>query len=108
MPRTGSITVWFQVLIIGILIFGCGLQTSKISGVVVDVRADSLLKFESIEIRDAEGVIWHLLGDDFKSQPTTHSFTPSHIREHMLHGLPITVWYKEDKTGRLLITAIQD
>ena len=108
MPQVVSITAWCYVLIIGILILGCGHPISKISGAVVDIQADSLLQFKSIDIRDTEGTTWHLLGDDFESKPNIHSFTPSHVREHMLQGLPITVWYREDKAGRLLITTIQD
>lgn len=108
MPKAVSITAWGCVLIIGILILACGRPAAQISGVVVDVRAHSLLKFESIDVRDTEDTIWHFISEDFKPKSNVHSFTPSHVREHMLLGLPITVWYRQDKDGQLLIIVVQD
>jgi hypothetical protein len=74
-----------------------------IRGRIVDLNARSLLEIESLTIRaessedytvEAEGV-------------PMGQFTPSHLREHMVSGLVVTVTYHEED-GRLVLDGISD
>ena len=63
---------------------------SSIRGHVVSVQASSVSQITSLVVRDSEGSDWAFVGDDYQG------FSPSHLREHMLQGLPITVIFREN------------
>ena len=62
----------------------------EVRGLLVEVRADSLTKVDSLTIRDGEGNLRTFKVEGFLG------FTPSHLREHRALALPITVRYIEN------------
>lgn len=62
----------------------------SVRGHVLDVQARSLTEVESLTLVDDQGKEWQ-----FQAQGNV-GFTPSHIREHMLLGQPVTVFYREE------------
>ena len=65
-----------------------------ISGLIQDIESDSLKYYDFIILTDDEDNRWVFKQGD----SSIIGFSPSHLREHMLFGLPITVeFYKSDK-----------
>ena len=62
---------------------------SEVRGMVQAVEPRSLLDIESLTVVDDEGVVWVFQG----GPRTLAGFTPSHLREHMLLGEPVSVFY---------------
>ncbi len=108
---------WFVVLMaaLALLVAACGeasggpphspesQQGGTVRGSIVDVSAQSLLELDSLTIEDASRTRWTLeaRGKAFDG------FTPSHLREHMLLGLPVTVKYHREGEA-LVIDEITD
>ena len=65
----------------------------EIRGLVADVQAGSILKLDSLTIRDEEGRLW-----SFKVEGQL-GFTPSHLREHQVLAQPVIVRYRETPDG---------
>ena len=82
----------------------CGGDAGAVRGHVVDVQSKSLLELTSVEIVDGDGKRWTFEARGF-SDPA--DFTPSHLREHMVLGEPVTVRY-HDEDGVLVIDDIAD
>jgi hypothetical protein len=80
-------------------------DTQKVSGLITDVKASSLLELESIEVLDDEGVQWRFQASRGGLTSDIHGFTPSHLREHMVQGARIVVTYVKDG-GVLIIVNI--
>ena len=80
---------------------GEGVETVR--GLVLEVDARSLLEVESLRVEDKSGVIWLFEGRGRASA----EFTPSHIREHMVNGLPVTVTFRREG-GVLTIIELGD
>ena len=72
-----------------------------VTGFVTDVEAGSIVELDSLEVEDAEGVVWHFVARGFKG------LTPSHLRDHMVQGLPVSVTYHKEN-GTLVIEEIAD
>ena len=81
----------------------CGSDTRSVRGLIVDVVADSLLIAETITVEDDDQVRWTIHGGGKRFD----GFPPSHLREHMVQGLPVTVWF-EDQDGKLFMKDISD
>lgn len=64
-----------------------GLQTVR--GLVIMVEARAITEIELLRVLDKEGVTW-----DFTTMRPLN-FTPSHLREHMVQGNPVTVSFRE-------------
>ncbi len=82
-------------------------QTLQVRGVVTEVQARSLLELESLRVVDEQNTVW-----DFRPGPNGvmaagHDYTPSHLRQHMVQGIPIIVTYTE-KDGVLTIVSISE
>ena len=75
----------------------------EFTGLITALAPRSLLDLESIEVTDEAGVAlrFHAGGRRFAE------FTPSHVREHMLLGLPVVVTYRESE-GVLIIVGLVD
>lgn len=73
----------------------------SVRGHVLDVQARSLTEVQSLTLRDSEGGEWI-----FETVGNV-GFTPSHIREHMMQGEPMTVFY-EERNNRLVATRVTD
>ena len=65
------------------------------------MEAQSLAELVSVDVEDAQGVMWHFVAGGFKG------FTPSHLREHMVQGAPVSVRYRKEN-GTLVIEEITD
>ena len=79
----------------------------RVRGVVTDVQARSLLELELLRVTDQRNTVW-----DFRPGPedvtgSGHDYTPSHLRQHMVQGVPIIVTYTE-KDGVLTIVSISE
>ena len=79
----------------------------QVRGLVTDVQARSLLELESLQVVDQHNIVW-----DFRPGPRGvmgdgHDYTPSHLRQHMVQGVPIIVTYRE-RDGVLTIVSISE
>ena len=72
-----------------------------IRGFIVEVEAKSIVELGSLDVEDPEGVTWHFVGRDFKG------VSPSHLREHMVQGLPVSVTFHREN-GTLVIEEVTD
>lgn len=79
----------------------CGARTKSITGALVDVQAISLTEIRefSIETPGKARLTFTVRGDV--------GFSASHLREHMVTGLPVKVSYI-DESGRLVALHIED
>ena len=82
----------------------CGSQSGAVRGHVVDVQSESLLELKSAEIMDGDGKRWRF---EARGLSDPADFTPSHLREHMVLGEPVTVKYHSED-GVLVIDDISD
>ena len=74
----------------------------SVRGVVVRVEARSLTELEFMDVRDDTGFVWR-----FRPGIAYRGFTPAHLREHMVQGLPVTVVYRW-KEGAPLMEDVTD
>ena len=63
-----------------------------VSGFIIAVEAKSIAELVSLDVEDAQRVMWHFVARDFKG------FTPSHLRDHMVQGAPVSVRYHEENS----------
>ena len=84
-----------------LLLAGCGNGEQSVQGIITEVQPRSLTEIATLTVRDDAGRLW-----TFETEGPI-SFTPSHLREHMLTGQPVVVDY-EDKGKRLLAVRITD
>ena len=87
-----------------LVLAACGSQSGVVRGHVVDVQSKSLMELVSAEILDRDGKRWTFEAHGF-NDPS--DFTPSHLREHMVLGEPVTVKYRRED-GVLVIDDIND
>ena len=77
--------------------------TGEVSGLILDLDARSLLELESVTLEDENGATWI-----FEAQgKRLAGFTPSHLREHMLLGEPVTVAFHREN-GVLVLDDVTD
>ena len=76
-------------------------EISSISGTVIDVHAGSMLKIDSVVLRDDEGNIWLFSADGYSG------ISASHLRQHMILGERINVRYHR-RNKSLTIIDIND
>ena len=72
-----------------------------VRGVVIGVDSASISELRTLDVEDRMGEKWHFVAVNYMG------FTPSHLREHMLSGLPISVTYHEEG-GDFVIDEIVD
>jgi hypothetical protein len=78
-------------------------QAEVVSGLITDVRARSLSEIESMTLAGEDGETWV-----FGAQNTMDAgFTPSHLNEHMVLGMPVKMWFHR-QGGALVIDRIAD
>lgn len=90
-----------------LLLSGCDgnekppLPRGSVTGQVGKIEPASLLTVRTLTLIEKSHRVWRFEGTNYKG------FSPAHLREHKLQGLPITVnFYEED--GTLLIETIID
>jgi hypothetical protein len=73
-------------------------EEGEVVGIVTEVTGD-LTGVESFVVLDAEG-------DSFKFKPRDGLMVmgqqPSHLRDHVISGEPVTVTYHQDASGELI------
>ena len=69
-----------------------GPETMSVHGQIQEVEARSLLEIGSLTVRDGNGRDWVIDGGG----TATSGFSPSHVREHMVLGQPVTVFFHRD------------
>ena len=79
----------------------------QVRGVVTDVQARSLLELESLRVVDEQNIVWEFRPGPQGVTGTGHDYTPSHLRQHMVQGVPIIVKYTE-RDGVLTIVSISE
>ena len=67
----------------------------SVTGQVGEIEPASLLEVGALTVTDQAGRTWRFEGRSYKG------FTPSHLREHKLQGLPITVLFHRE--GSVLV-----
>ena len=73
-----------------------------VHGLITHVDSRSLLKVRSLTVVDDSDARWV-----FEADRRFDDFTPSHLREHMVLGLPLTItFHRED--GRLIMDELTD
>ena len=60
-----------------------------VSGLVIMVEARAITEIKLVRIIDEEGITWNFT----TIRPL--DFTPSHLREHMVRGDPVTVTFRK-------------
>ena len=75
--------------------------TSEITGMIIKVKAESFETLNSISVKDESGKTWEFHANNFQG------FTPSHLREHAIQGLPVTVKFHAEN-NKLIIDEITD
>ena len=79
----------------------------QVRGLVTDVQARSLLELESLQVVDEQNTVWDFRGAPQRVTDRGHDYSPSHLRQHMVQGVPIIVTYTE-KDGVLTIVSISE
>ena len=88
---------------------GCGGDAADVAspqsvrGLIRDVEARSLLELESLTVEGQRGRVWRFEARGEKLP----ELTPSHLREHMVLGQPVTVTFHQED-GVLVLDAITD
>ena len=102
-------TLWIGLGTAAVVASGCSdgpdqtpVQTS-VTGLIQQVEPRSLLEIGSLTVVDGSGKVWVFEGGD----TTPAGFGPSHLRDHMLSGIPVRVTYHRED-GRLVIDDITD
>lgn len=92
------------IIVLCVILLGCEHRlntTSEITGVVIKVNVESFETLNSISVKDNSGKTWKFHANNFQG------FTPSHLREHAIQGLPVTVKFHAEK-DKLIIDEITD
>ena len=82
---------------------GGGAEPESVRGQIVEVVPIGLLDLDSLTIEDSDGELWHLEARGARF----FSFSPSHLTEHMVQGLPVTVTFQRDGDA-LVVSGIGD
>jgi len=81
---------------------GGGSEEKTVRGLLTDVQGRAIAEVETLTIQEeGTGKVW-----TFYAQGDV-GFTPSHLRQHMLRGEPVTVRYRE-QPDRLLVIRLTD
>ena len=80
-----------------------GQSSEMVHGLVRAVQTRSLLELESLTVEDDDGTEWR-----FEARGRRFAdFTPSHLREHMVLGVPVTATFHREN-GVLVLDDITD
>ncbi len=101
-----SRSILMLLLVVALATFACtassvddaaGADKESVRGLIRGIEAQSLLALKSLDLTDETGNTWH-----FNAKGKTFaSFTPSHLNEHMLLGLRVTVVFHRE--GEMLV-----
>lgn len=86
---------------------GDGEPPLEVRGLVTAVEARSLLELELLRVTDEQNTEWEFRPGREGVTGAIHDYTPSHLRQHMVQGVPIIVAYREID-GVLTIVSISE
>ena len=82
---------------------GTAAEPESVRGQIVEVVPLGLLDLDTLTIEDSDGARWH-----FEARGARFfNFSPSHLTEHMVQGLPVTVTFMRDGDA-LVVSGIGD
>jgi hypothetical protein len=107
-PFSYNVPLMWVLLLIGNL--SCGgermdiidVSLVEVSGLVTEFKARSLTEIDSLSLETMEGQIYN-----FKVGKNLGKFTPSHIRQHMVHGDLVEISYFR-RDGENWLRSVQD
>lgn len=76
-----------------------GSNVEQIDGLVVDVKAQTIITLDSLTIQDKTGKLWTF--DTFTQGFV--GFTPSHLKEHQVSAQPVTILYRNTPDGLIAV-----
>ncbi len=80
-----------------------GAEPESVRGQILEVVPLGLLDLDSLTIEDSDGERWH-----FEARGARFfNFSPSHLTEHMVQGLPVTVTFRREGDA-LVVSGIGD
>ena len=113
-PRSG------RVLVAGILLLafvaGVGNVTFQalrprdpaVRGVLLDVRAASIVHAESVTLRDDDGRVWTFRVDPEVATNRQEPQSAAHLRQHLALGDAVRVRYRDTPDGPLAVRILDD
>jgi len=78
-------------------------NAESVRGLIRDVQSSSFSGIGSLTIEDDKGATWVFEGRDV----AIPGVTPSHLRDHMLLGLPVVVRFRREN-GALVLSDVED
>ena len=99
------LATWAAYCVLAFGLWACGGESSQdagdetagsVHGTIDVVEARSLLEVSLLEITDEHGNRWRFEAKGYDG------FSPSHLREHKLQGLPVTVTYHMEDGVRMI------
>ena len=77
--------------------------TGHVEGLVVEIVDRGVGGFETLRVRDANGLVWSFTTEEHMSENSPGQdytgFTASHIRQHQLFGGRVVVVYRTEKNA---------
>lgn len=100
MKKLASALVVFLTVLV---VLGCnrdggedvGVEARHVSGLITNVEARSLFQLDTLKVNDQQGTVWTFQAGRSGLGDGAHIFSPSHLRQHMVQGVPIIVTYIE-------------
>lgn len=77
------------------------MSQNVVTGLVVEFASGSLTQIKEFSVQDYSGSRWHFRAEGYQG------WVPSHLRDHMVQGSPITVTYHQE-AGVLIVDKIED
>jgi len=83
-------------LLPAVLLAACGDSGRSVTGVIIDVQADSLTEVDTFTVRDDEGerFVFHVAPD--AARDPAEGFNPTHLRSHALVAERVKISYREE------------
>ena len=69
---------------------------------VVEANPDNLRHFRVLRITDDDGNQWEFQSEDWVG------VSVGHLKDHQIHGTPVSVWYEKRSDGSLLARFVGD
>ena len=94
-------------LMVAVLVVGCGDGEKTITGVILDVESSSLTELDSFTVRSNDGEVLVFLVDPDAPLDPQGGLLPGHLLGHMQAAEQVTVYYRTDG-GVLLAVRLED
>ena len=104
LPNARMVKVSLLLAVVAVMASSCGGSGGEktVHGLLTDVQARSITEVATLTLEEKDtGKVWTFQAEGHIGP------TPSHLREHMLHGLSVTVNY-EERQGELIAILVTD